>query len=227
MHGKLMGVALGLVVSACSTGNALSLRTSADDGQGPMTANCRNVSQSAQANHDPWAFYHTTWGSAWVEGATEGFYEGIEEAGVFKFQAGEDGQVVTNTPIGLRPYCLSINASYARTLAAVERTLPLLNAPVDEARPEYGYFTTERVLRRHKGAEASEISAARPAWRESYELRVLNHTEDWTVVRVTRAVQISRQEGTYNPAASSGHNEVWILNQVKDAVLSEPEPVGE
>ena len=209
---------IAIVAGGCSTVSHDKLRTSAEDGAGPFLEDCRNVSPDARATSQPWDFYHSTWSSASVEGAAQGTYESLEEEGLLNRPAGQSSVVENDTPLPLRPYCLSFRASYQQTAEAVEKILPRLNAPTLQASPQVGLFTTAPVVRRHPSAAGKPVGMAWPAWRENYAIRVLPHG-DWTVVRVTRALQISREDGVFNEAISSGHNEIWILNRIDEALL--------
>lgn len=216
---RILGVlaVFAAIAGGCSTVSPDSLRTSAADGAGPFMEGCRNVSPDARATSQPWDFYHSTWSSASVEGAVQGTYESLEEEGLLIRPVPQGGDVENNTPVPLRPYCLSFRATYQQTTDAVEKILPLLNAPILQTDPRLGIFSTAVVDRRHPNAVGKPVGMAWPAWRENYAIRVSPHG-DWTVVLVIRSLQISREEGVFNEAISSGHNEIWILNRIDEAL---------
>lgn len=69
-----------------------------------------------------------------------------------------------------------------------------------------GVFVTELIERQHLAAR----------WRDSYEIAVKSDAPNRTVVRVLRKLYISRGRGVFNQAISNGHNEAWIMTQIRD-----------
>lgn len=210
---KRLVLSVAVVLSACSTTGAPTIRTSADDGEGPMIPNCRNVSAASRVEEYSPQFYHTTWGSAWMEGAAQGFSEGltnqptsqaVREAMVSP--SVRDGATFNRIPAAHRPFCHAFDADRARVSEIVEDILPLLGNPVERSDKRAGVFRTSDIQRNHIAA----------TWRDNYAIRVEDLGPGRTGVWVYRQVYISRDGQVYNEGISSGHNELWVLTQIAD-----------
>lgn len=156
--------------------------------------------------------YLTTWGSAWTEGAMEGFREGVASDTVtyttLKMLLREplvDGDEVFNRLPGKpKPFCRSYIGDKRKVAAIVDKLLPALGNPIELRNAKAGVFKTGLIQREHPAAQ----------WKDSYLIVVDEAEPGLVVVRVLRRVYISRTPGVFNEGKSSGRNEGWILNQI-------------
>lgn len=197
-----------ILAGACVAPGAPVLRTSADDGQGPLIPDCKNVSSQTRIDDYDTGSYHTTWGSALAEGPGLGTRLSEELTGRSGATRGDDGNQYYALPNQPEPYCRSYVADYAAVAKAVTQILPNLGNPITSEDEEAGVFTTGFINRAHTAA----------AWRDNYTITLQQSTEGRVIVRVFRDVYISRRRGTYNQGISSGHNEAWVLTQIADRV---------
>lgn len=203
-----------LILEACAAPGAPMLRTSIDDGYGPLIPNCQNVSPSVAVAAYETAFYHSTWASAWIEGAQVGLRSGLgvdnEQSEFVRFKKefayaimlqvfGIDGR---NYPFP--PFCMKINAPLARVAGEINKIMPILDNPVVRGKEEHGLFGTEFYGREN-------ISAR---WRDRYIITLRETTTNQTIVTVFRELLISRGKEAFARAESDGHNEAWILAKV-------------
>lgn len=160
--------------------------------------------------------YLTTWGSAWTEGAMEGFREGVgsDQASytAIKLLLREplvDPEVVFNRLPGKpKPFCRAFTGSRRAVTAIVARLLPELGNPIELSNAKAGVFKTGLIEREHAAAW----------WQDSYVITVSETGDGQVVVRVLRRVYVSRTQGVFNEGKSNGRNETWILNQIGDGL---------
>lgn len=99
-----------LMLVACAASGAPQVRANSTDGEGALIEGCRNVSASSRVETYDTRFYHTAYGSAWVEGSTnlgtlgEGrVAQAIQEA--MGEPRTQNGRTYYELPFSLRPYC--------------------------------------------------------------------------------------------------------------------------
>lgn len=196
------------LVTACSTLEAGSLRTSENDGQGALVSGCSNVSQTARVDEYETKYYLTTYGSAWLEGASEGMASGegrigeaIAQAMVRPTNAG--GFVFNELMTSLQPFCRVYVATRAEVANAIATALPKLGNPILVSDERAGIFRTDTIDRQHPAAR----------WKDSYLIAVEEERANRVIVRILRSVYIAR-DTAYNQAESSGQNEIWIFSEI-------------
>jgi hypothetical protein len=158
------------------------------------------------------AFYMTTWGSAWAEGATQGFSEGLGRSNVADairramLRPQKTAETVFNElPTSLKPHCRVYATDRLAVAKAVASILPSLGNSILVSNVRAGIFKTDVIDREHIAAK----------WKDSYIITVTEEAESQVRVRVLRTVYISRDKGvTYNQAVPDGRNERWILTQI-------------
>lgn len=215
MRGLILSVAL--ILAGCSTVGTPQLRTSADDGEGPLIPNCRNVSSASRVDAYSTQYYHTTWGSAWMEGAAQGLSEGLTDRPVSQAvreamisPSVRDGRTFNRIPVAHRPYCRSYDADRALVAGIVESILPRLGNPIERSDRRAGVFRTGTIQRSHVAA----------TWQDSYAIRVEDLGPGRTGVWVYREVHISRDGAVFNEGISSGHNESWIFTEIANRLAT-------
>jgi hypothetical protein len=215
-------ILIALIIAGCGGPGAPLLRTGADDGDGPLIEGCHNVSSAWRADKYITDFYLSTWGSALVEGSTEGFGDGVRDTaeagnevgkGIANFMgiSGDPSEMIYHLPVQPSPYCKAFAANPQEVSRVVASILPMLGNDIRTADETNGLFVTGPIERRHLMAR----------WRDSYEISVMGESANSTVVRVLRKLYISRSRNVFNQAISVGHNEAWILTQIGDK-LNEP-----
>jgi hypothetical protein len=207
--------ALALILCACVASGAPSVRSSPRDGEGQLIAGCRNVSPSSRVETYDTRFYHTTYGSAWVEGTSN--LNGLGEGGVaqaIREAMGEptirNGRTYYELPMSLRPYCRAYDADRALVAGVVAQILPQLGNPVERSDVVAGVFKTGRSHRSHAMAR----------WQDDYAIAVYSLGPGQTAVWVYRDIYISRpgMGEQFDQAISSGRNETWIFTRINDAL---------
>ena len=177
------------------------LRTSPDDGEGPMIPNCKNVSAAAKVDDYITGSYLTTWGSVHKEANSA--------ASIRYFGIDLTGQGNSNS------YCRSYAANANQVFETINNILPLLGNKVLRADKDSGKFKTDFIDRQHGMAR----------WKDRYYIFVESINEDETVVRIFREVYISRPyKGDWSPyveAISVGHNEAWILTKIDQLLVQQ------
>lgn len=204
-------------MGGCASPGSPLLRTSTDDGEGPLVPDCENVSSAAKVTKRITNFYLSTYGSAFAEGGNEGFAEVVRQA-TKKTKAGERGvaglsggrgigsETVNHLPFQLSPYCRVYAASHRDISRMIAEILPLLGNKILVSNETIGVFVTDYMERQHLVAR----------WRDSYEITVTSEGSTRTVVHILRKLYISRAREVFNQAISNGHNEAWIMTQVAE-----------
>lgn len=214
-------ICIAVTVAGCSAPGAPILRSSTADGEGEFIAQCKNVSSRYRVDQYITEFYLSTWGSAFLEGAQQGVSEGFDQAvlsmnaarqRLWGFARSAAGSMYRNNDenvlFSAKAFCRSFPASFDKVVYAVEGILPQLGNAIYIRDRSSGYFETHFAMRRHSGAE----------WRDRYVVGIVPESSGRTVVRVARILEISRLRGPYNEATSVGHNEVWFLTRIGDAI---------
>lgn len=205
-----------LIISSCAAPGAPTIRTSPNDGMGPMVEGCNNILPPRQLTTYVTAFYHTTWGSAWMEGAQSGLRLGLKgeenERKWVQFEKKFAYDIMMST-FGLDgrhppfpPFCTTFRTSTDTIDRALKRILPLLGNEVKSADKRVGLYGTELMDRAHTGAK----------WRDRYIITVQKSKSKLSVVTVYREIFISRGGTEFEMAISDGHNETWILAQISE-----------
>lgn len=156
--------------------------------------------------------YLSTWGSASMEGAVEGFSEGLRDAAKdSNRQRSGTTENVNLLPFSAEPYCRAYFGNRQDISRIVAEILPLLGNKILVSNEEVGVFATDYTERQHLMA----------GWRDSYEITVSSEGSTRTVVRVLRKLYISRSRGVFNQAISNGHNEAWIMTQIEQRLKAQ------
>jgi len=202
----------------CAAPGAPMLRKNIQDGHGPPIPNCQNILPSPKIMFYEAAFYHSTWSSAFVEGAQVGLRTGLEidnENRKFVRFKKEFAYAIMLQVFGIDgrhypfpPFCMKYDAPLSKVAKAIDDILPALGNPIVRGNEEHGLFGTEFYDRSH-------ISAR---WRDRYIINIGETTSNETVVTVFRELLISRGKEGFARAESDGHNEAWILNKVAAAL---------
>jgi hypothetical protein len=209
-------ILLPLLLISCSGPGAPLLRREVTDNEGPLIAECKNVSSRSRVDEYSTKSYMSTWGSAFLEGATEGistgFRDATDEMSVGRRIAWRAAARLLKSTDGLTfkptPFCRAYAAQFHEVVHAVKEVLPLLENPITVSDEDEGYFETGFVERSHIAAY----------WRERYLLAIDSETPERTVLRIVRILYILRKQGgeRYNQGVSVGHHEAWIMTRVAD-----------
>lgn len=228
-----------LILVGCSAPGAPHLRKNINDGEGQLIPECNNISSSTIVNDYITGSYLSTWGSAFLEGASEGLWEGLGmevpnkvknrndlikwylEKGILqenyslkdnKFSI-DNGQI--SVPINF-DHLLFSSTPFCRVYKAdaldVSRAILTIISSLGN----------DSLLSDIKsGLFITEFidrqhSAAR--WKDRYIITVKNKSPKRSVVKILRELYISRFNGPYNKAISVGHNEAWIMTQISHAI---------
>jgi hypothetical protein len=193
---------------SCSTTGGLAIRNDISDGFGPLVPNCNNVSPNSTNLKYDTDFYHSSWSSAWLEGAQIGTKDGLEKSGEIKFKK-EFAYALTQQIFGVdsrkppfTPYCMVYDAPLNKVSVSIDKIIKSIGKPVlTGSNLVYG---TNYLNRSHSAAK----------WRERYIVNLAVTEDDKTFVKVFRDLHISRQNEPYAVAKSDGTNEAWILKSV-------------
>lgn len=196
-------------LGGCAAPGAPLLRTTNQDADGPLVPGCKNVSSKAVVDRYITESYLTTWGSAWVEGATQGFFEGIDEIELKKNPTKRPSEKLNNLPLDSQSFCRTYQHSTLSVSRAVAKVLPLLGNKVAASNIEFGFFRTKDIERQHKAAR----------WRDRYDIQVTKFDSHWTSLSIKRVIYISRDGTTFNEAISVGYNEAWIMKKVNEILM--------
>jgi hypothetical protein len=220
---RLTAIFCTFLLVACTSPGAPTLKTEADI-SGPVIPKCQNVSSTARVEEFNTTDYLTTWGSAWLEGAMQGFGEGLNGGGsvadavqsaVLHPATGNDA-IFNSLPAFVEPFCRSYDAEFPQVNEAVAQSLQATGYPVQVSNTQIGVFKTGFVNRQQPMAQ----------WQDNYVVTV-TPAGLRTEVKVLRSVYISRDGVTYNQGISVGQNETWLFTQISDRLermKSEPSP---
>lgn len=190
------------------------IRSTADDGGGPLIPDCNNILPPTQLTTYDTYFYHSTWSSAWAEGTQSGLRLGLsseaEDKKWVRFEKKFAYDIMMST-FGLDgrkypfpPYCTTFSTSVDAVDKALNNILPALGNTIRASDKRTGLYGTEFMDREHPGAK----------WRDRYIITVQRSTSKLAVVKVFRELLISRGGTAHEMAMSDGHNETWILAQI-------------
>lgn len=180
------------------------------------SSDCKFVPTSKRVETFETGFYNTTWSSAWIEGATEGFGDGLSgESRLADFvrqlvlRPNETSEEIRQSlPWSRPPFCRRYEASPERVARLVSGILPQMGQDVLVSDVKAGVFLTDFGSYEHAAA----------AWKDRYLISVDPDGTGGSIVRVLRTVYISRTPGVFNRAASAGRNETWLLTKVSDGL---------
>jgi hypothetical protein len=201
--------------------------------------NCQNVSASKRVDKYITDYYLTTWGSASVEGATEGYKQ--EEpnmmASLASLASGNNtpsdhavpkyrhGVTSNKAPLTTTPFCRKYSANFAHVADAVSKVLPQLGNKILLSNKSKGQFETDYMTRSHGqwhlSAEAKrkpKSLVASPIWKDKYTILVSPQSQTVTELWVLRSVYINRSGEAFNQGVSVGHNEAWIMSKVAESL---------
>lgn len=205
--------------------------------EGEAISNCQNISAGNKVDQYITDSYLTTWGSAGVEGAMEGYKQ--EEtsmmASLVDLVSGgskPDGHAVpqnrrgvasNKAPLTATPFCRKYTANFARVSEAVSRVLPQLGNKIILSNKQKGQFETDFMTRSrgqwHLSAEARtkpKSLVTSPIWKDKYTILVSQQSPTVTELWVLRSVYINRSGKAFNQGFSVGHNEAWIMSRVEE-----------
>ena len=209
-----LGLALALLMGCSNQMIGLpELRSSTDDGQGPMVPGCQNVSSDARTEEFNTRFYGSTWLSASLEGASQAIAGTLP---ILSEVVGVGGSGTADAPPGVAvtmqegilPYC-RIFTSSPDQLFAVARD------EIERALPQFGYDVTcggrigrvcetNYVFRSHSAAQ----------WADRFRVRVVEIDANYSYLLVDRRLFISRDGEIYNQAVPVGSHELYIITRV-------------
>lgn len=207
---------LTVLFAAC-----LAFASCGDIGQPPTVATteplplaCTQIHPDMVAANFVTDSYMTTWGSAYSEGARAGVDEGFAGTGYEilgqQVQAGTftlGGDRLVRTATSPTPFCMIIAAPTERVRPAIRQALSGLRS--------FGYGAGEQAfVYDQTGYLRSAHQSAR--WIDRYTVRPEPLPGGRTIVYVLREVFISRQGSDYYQGFSVGHNEAWLLANIRD-----------
>mgnify|MGYP003385614849 CR=1 FL=1 len=235
----LLILSITVFVGCAAPGTPL-IRTTQHDGEGPLIAECKNVSNKDRIEVFNVHSYLTTWGSALKEGAIEGFREGLQNA--------EDEAKITVESIKLAE---KLAVELSDTFSRKERRDQLQSSPEPDWTEEKNELPSKAIpfCRKYPANSSAIFTAAKTVlgtldhqiskideelgfletefvershpgarWRDKYVIYIdANPDElDHSVVKIFRTVYIDRSGNTFNEAESVGHNETYILTRIAD-----------
>lgn len=208
-----------LALAACAAPGQPSMITPTEASAVGEIDGCQNVSPANAVSDFDTKYYLTTWGSAFLEGASAGVQEALEEKSgpgsiIIGFltptPSAYQDTTITAASLPPDPYCMTID----KPASIVERSLQQTFANL----AEYGYdyrllardplvVTTNLVSRSHRAAR----------WLDRYTAYASPISSERTALVIFREVYISRDESGYYQGYSVGKNEAWIMARVRDA----------
>jgi hypothetical protein len=185
----------------------------------PQIEGCRNVEATERVEEYNPRVPQTTFMSSMMEGATQGFSEGLSPDGrvseavrrAVVNPTRENGAVFNELPRSFRPYCRAYDADRALVSRLVAELMNQLGNPILVSDEAAGIFQTAVQQR-----GARSVTAFSPAWRDSYVATVEEAGPNRTVVRIFRNVHVARDPGIFNQGVSTGRNEKWLFTQIAD-----------
>ncbi len=223
---------LTVALIGCAAPGTPLIRTTQHDGEGPLIAGCKNVSNKAWVEIFKKDSYLTTWGSAWKEGAIEGIQMVADEdkmspggnlvgklvdIGLDKeemrarLQSSPEStwvEKINRYPSKNIPFCRKYSAKSSTIFSIAADVLSTLDYQITRTDESLGILETEFVERRHPAAR----------WRDRYVIYIDPNPDevDHSIVRIFRTIYIDRSGNTFNEADSVGYNETWIMTRITD-----------
>lgn len=203
-----------LAVTACAAGGP-EVRTGANDGFGPLLPGCQNLRRDSSERQFIAEFYLSTWGSAWMEGASQSVSEGLNARG--GAQGGSRpaaasrpddpprGVRTTTLPVPPKPYCRAVAVPADDLRRAIETLLASVGRPVVTFGAGVNQMETAFAYTSHRAAR----------WYDKYTIAVTQVTPETSAVRILRPLFISRDGIVYNQGYSSGANESWLIDEAE------------
>jgi hypothetical protein len=226
-------------IVGCSTPGALRLRVNKSDGEGPIIPNCQNVSNSTRVDNYITGFYLSTWGSAFLEGASEGMWDGLGKEmpnrvknrdGLIKYLITQgilqENYSSKSNKLSIDQGQMSLPVNFDSLIFSSPPYCRVYEASaLDVSRAISSIITTlgNDILLSDidsglfiTGFIDRQHKAAR--WKDRYIIIVENQSPARSVVKILRELYISRKNGPFNKAISVGHNEAWIMTQVSKGI---------
>lgn len=224
-----------IVLAGCSAPGTPKMANSQADGED--IPNCQNVSVSNKVDQYITNSYLTTWGSALVEGAAEGYKqeESSLMASLVSLVSGSNkindqavsknhrGVTSNKAPLTALPFCRKYTANFALVADAVSKALLQLDNKVILSNKQKGQFETDYMTRSRDQwnltAEAKrkpKSLVTSPIWKDKYTILVSQQSPTVTELWVLRSVYINRSGEAFNQGFSVGHNEAWIMSRVAE-----------
>lgn len=236
IHSGLLGLCVGVVLVGCAAPGSPQLILGNQEGNADAIPNCKNVTSTYRVDNYITDFYLTTWGSAAVEGAIEGYKEneqGLMSAlsGLAYREGNEVGVMPKNnrrmstnkSPITIHPFCRKYNANFIQVTEAVSKVLPFLGNKIILADKRKGQYETDFIFRSHTQSQLQGKSNINthpplllPVWKDKYTILVNSQSPSVTELWILRSVYINRSGMAFNQSISVGHNEAWIMTRVND-----------
>ena len=226
-------------IVGCSAPGALRLRINKSDGEGPLISNCHNVSNSTKVDNYITEYYLSTWGSALLEGASEGVWEGLGREMPNKVKNRDDlikyliKQGILQENYSSKGNKLSID--HGQMSLPVNFDSLIFSSPPYCRVYEASALDVSRAISNIINTLGNDIllsdidsglfitgfidrqhKAAR--WKDRYIILVQNQSPTRSVVKILRELYISRKNGPFNKAISVGHNEAWIMTQISKVI---------
>jgi len=217
-----------LMLAGCVNTTKGMIRSSEDDGQGRLVSDCRNVSESARIEAYDTRSYHTTYSSAWKEGAAAGLASSeTDNLGILPamrktlLQPDESPEKIFESMPGAgRPYCRVFARSDREVAEAVDWVLKRYPFQVGAAHVDRGLFITALMSRQHDMTGIKFGIGAR--WKEGLVVTVSEERSSRTVLRVLRRVYIARDDSGFYQAETSGNNEIAFITAVATRLTRTP-----
>lgn len=232
-------IMFAIAIVGCSAPGAPRLRTNINDGEGLLIPECQNISSSTIVKKYITGSYLSTWSSAFVEGATEGVWNGLGKEVPNKVKNRDDlikwyikkGILQENYSIKDNKFFvengqMSIPVNFDHLLFSSTPYCRAYEADaLDVSRAVSNIITLlgNDVLLSDvnsglfiTGFIDRQHSAAR--WKDRYIITVNDEGVKQTEVKILRELYISRRNGPFNKAISVGHNEAWIMTQISNSI---------
>lgn len=226
-------------IVGCGTSGALRLRINKSDGQGPLIPKCQNVSSSTRVDNYITEFYLSTWGSAFLEGASEGVWEGLGKEMPNRVKNRDDlikyliKQGILQENYSLKGNKFSIDdgqMSLPVNFDSLIFSSPPYCRAYEASALDVSHLISSIITTLGNDILLSDIDsglfitgffdrqhkAAR--WKDRYIITVENESPTRSVVKILRELYISRKNGPFNKAISVGHNEAWIMTQISKGI---------
>ncbi len=194
-----------------------------------MALDCTNVSQTARIEAYDTRSYHTTYSSAWKEGAAAGLATSeSDNLGIISAMRqtllqpdGSPEKIFQSMPGAGRPYCRVFTRSDREVAEAVIWVLKRYPFQISKADVNRGIFVTALMSREHDMTGIKFGIGSR--WKEGLVATVSEERSNRTVLRILRRVYIARDESGFYQAQPSGHNEIAFITAVASRLAGKPE----
>lgn len=223
----LLSLTAIMFVTSCGTTSSQNIRGNSD---ASITASsefdsyvpgCYNVSPKKKVLAFEPYFFHSTKESILREGVVWGpkvvYKVDSDDSNFVRFKkeysqslisqfVGADGRTYSAPP-----FCRVYDAPIDRVNTAIDELTPVLDNPIYKiyGGKEYRYIEFDTFNRENPDVK----------WQDKYAINSFSTDSGQTVVVILRDLYISRSsEASYIRATSDGHNEIWLLGRIGNAV---------